>query len=239
LRKKKRGNRFRGRNDLLTGWRGERGIVTGFAGRTLFVSAAMLKPAFVFLIAFFVTTFGKADEAAGGFDPLTRWEFAYESGALWRVGGGGSPLDYVVLPQLLTWRTPAVTRWALGGRDLVMRSRFSVVLEPFAKGPESFFAGGSAGGLLEWWNYRRTQAFFFSAGGGIGLLDSKGYEVAGGQGQDFNFHWFAYAGSRFRWTETMSASVGIYFQHISNTGLDKVNPGINSLGPMVNLSWRF
>jgi hypothetical protein len=173
-------------------------------------------------------------------DDLTaRWEFACESGALWRVGGGGSQLDYVILPQLLTWKTPAVARRMMGGRELVMRSRFSVLLEPVVKGPESYFLGGSASGLLEWWTIRRTQAFFFSSGGGIGLMDSQGYEVVGGQGQDFNFNWFIYAGSRFQRRNGLGLSVGVYFQHISNTGLDPVNPGINALGPMLNVSWRF
>ncbi|WP_175414872.1 acyloxyacyl hydrolase [Nibricoccus aquaticus] len=181
----------------------------------------------------------KADTEAAVFEPVTRWEFAYESGALWRVGGGGSQLDYVILPQMLTWKTPEVTRWTVGGRDLVLRSRFSVLLEPFAKGPESHFVGGAAGGLLEWWDARRTQALFFSAGGGVGLMDSKGYDVAGAQGQDFNFNWFTYAGSRWQWSEGMSVVVGVYFQHISNRGQDKVNPGINSVGPIVNVGWGF
>ncbi|MGC4073563.1 MAG: acyloxyacyl hydrolase [Nibricoccus sp.] len=173
------------------------------------------------------------------FEPVLHWEFAYESGALWRVGGGGSQLDYVILPQLLTWKTPEITRWSLGGRDLVMRSRFTALLEPFAKGPETHFVGAAAGGLLEWWNFRRTHALFFSAGGGIGLMDSKGYDVPGAQGQDFNFNWFTYAGSRWQCSESFSASVGVYFQHISNRGQDVVNPGINAVGPMMNVCWRF
>ena len=168
-------------------------------------------------------------------DAVERWEFAYESGALWRVGGGGSPLGYVILPQLLTWKTPAVFERRLGAGDLVMRSRFSVLLEPIAKGPENYFAGVTGSGLLEWWDVARTQAVFFSSGGGVGLMDSKGYDVVGAQGQDFNFNWFVYAGGRFQRGEACSVSVGVYFQHISNTGLDPVNPGINSLGPMVNV----
>lgn len=178
-------------------------------------------------------------DVSGEDDPVKRWEFAIESGALWRVGGGGSQLDYLILPQILTWKTPAVIRWHAYGRDWVMRSRFSALLEPIVSGPESFFVGGTASGLIECWNVSRTQACFFSSGGGIGLMDSKGYEVVGGQGQDFNFNWFLYTGSRFECRNGLSVSVGAYFQHVSNTGLDKVNPGINSLGPMVNVSWRF
>lgn len=192
-----------------------------------------------FLTSLQMATSAMAVELRDESVPEKNWEMAYESGALWRVGGGGSQLDYVLLPQLLTWRTPEVMHRSVGGRDLIMRSRFSVLVEPFAKGPESCFVGGAAGGLLEWWNFRRSQAFFFSGGGGVGLMDSKGYEIEGAQGQDFNFHWFAYAGSRFQWAHGMSASLGVYFQHVSNTGLDEVNPGIDACGPMVNISWRF
>lgn len=203
------------------------------------------KTAGIFLSAVLLSADGLARSTSAdvalsgqGGDPVERWEFAYESGALWRVGGA-SPVDYVILPQLLTWRTPAAFEWRVGPRDLVLRSRFSVLLEPVVKGPENYFVGATGSGVLEWWNLERTQALFFSSGGGVGLLDSKGYEVVGGQGQDFNFNWFLYAGGRFQRGEACSVSVGVYFQHISNTGLDPVNPGINSLGPMVNMSWRF
>ncbi len=181
----------------------------------------------------------RAAENGGQNDPVDEWEFGVESGALWRVGGGGSQLDYVILPQLLTWKTPAVARREIAGRTLVMRSRFSALLEPFAKGPETHFVGASGSGILEYWNVARTQAFFFSSGGGLGLMDSRGYDVEGAQGQDLNFHWFVYAGSRFQTRSGLALTVGAYFQHISNTGLDPVNPGINSLGPMISAHWRF
>lgn len=204
------------------------------------------KTAAIFLTGMLVGAGARADDpgvsagvAGRSGDPVERWEFAYESGALWRVGGGGSPLDYIILPQLLTWRTPAVLQRRIGGRDLVMRSRFSVLLEPFVKGPENHFVGGSASGLLEWWDVARTQALFFSSGGGVGLMDSKGYDVVGAQGQDFNFNWFVYAGGRFQRGEACSVSFGVYFQHISNTGLDKINPGLNALGPMFTYSWHY
>jgi hypothetical protein len=193
----------------------------------------------VFLTSWVIATSAMAAKGDDDMASEKNWEVAYESGALWRVGGGGSQLDYVLLPQLLTWRTPEVTRWLVGGRELIVRSRFSVLAEPFAKGPESYFLGGAAGGLLEWWTLQRTQAFFFSSGGGVGLMNSKGYEIEGAQGQDFNFHWFAYAGIRFQRRGGLSASLGVYFQHVSNTGLDKINPGIDAVGPMMNIGWRF
>jgi lipid A 3-O-deacylase len=209
--------------------------------------AAMLKISPRLLIAmlgvassvFAQTPVVESPAAAPSGDPALRWEFNYESGALWRVGGRASRLDYVILPQLLAWKSPRVWQRAVGGRDLVLRSRYSVLLEPIVRGPENYFVGASASGILEWWNTARSQAFFFSSGGGIGVMDSKGYEIAGGQGQDFNLNWFIYAGSRFRHGENFSASFGVYFQHVSNGGMDEVNPGIDAVGPMLSAGWSF
>ncbi len=191
-----------------------------------------------FLAGLLATTSAHA-EARLSDDPTERWELDFETGVLWKVGGGATPLNYVVLPQLLTLRTPAVMRWPLGGGDLVMRSRFSLLIEPIIEGPESHYIGASASGILEWWDHERTRALFFSSGGGLGGMDSRGRDVVGAQGQDLNFNWFIYAGARFRGGERWSASAGLYFQHISNTGLDEINPGLNSLGPMLSFGWRF
>ncbi|MDF3058293.1 MAG: hypothetical protein K0R17_2508 [Rariglobus sp.] len=172
-------------------------------------------------------------------DPVDRWELDFETGILWKVGGGATSLNYVVLPQFLTLKTPAVMQRAFLGGDLVMRSRFSLLIEPIIVGPESHYIGAAASGILEWWDPARTRSLFFSSGGGLGGMDSKGREIDGAQGQDLNFNWFIYTGARFRGGERWSASIGVYFQHISNTGLDEINPGLNSLGPMLSLSWQF
>ena len=185
------------------------------------------------------TSSDAAETRALAADPLDRWEVDFETGVLWKVGGGATPLDYVVMPQILSLKTPAVAQWAFFGGDLVMRSRFSLLIEPIVKGPESHYIGASASGILEWWDQARTRSLFFSSGGGLGGMDSKGYEVKGAQGQDLNFNWFIYSGARFRGGERWTASVGVYFQHISNTGLDEVNPGLNSLGPMLSVGWDF
>lgn len=172
-------------------------------------------------------------------DPLAHWEFDFESGVLRKVGGGATPLRYVVLAELLTWKTPAVSHVAFAGGDLILRSRFSLLLEPIIKGPERYYLGASASGSLEWWNTPRTTSFFFTSGGGLGVMHSKGHQIAGAQGQDLDFNWLVYAGARKRWTSRASASLGIYFQHISNTGLDKINPGLNAVGPMIDFTWHY
>lgn len=168
------------------------------------------------------------------------WEFAFESGILWRAGHNGSYLNYVILPQILTLKTaPVVRHRYAGGAELTMRSRFSLLLEPIVKGPENHFFGATASGMLEWWAASRTFSFFFAAGGGLGGMDSKGYDVKDAQGQDLNFTWFLYPGARYHTVGRTSASFGIYFQHVSNRGLDKINPGIDAVGPMLSVGWRF
>lgn len=172
-------------------------------------------------------------------DPLTHWEFDFGSGVIRKVGGGATPLNYVVIPQLLTLKTPAVSRVPFAGGDLILRSRFTLLLEPIIKGPERYYLGASASGSLEWWNTRRTTSFFFASGGGLGVMHSKGHQIAGAQGQDLDFNWLVYVGARKRWTPRASASLGVYFQHISNTGLDRINPGLNAVGPMIDFAWHY
>ncbi len=174
------------------------------------------------------------------YDPTQHWEIDYESGVLWRVTGSATPLSYTVLPQLLTVKSPLVgTVRPFFGGDLVIRNRFSLLGEPIAVGPEHHFVGGSASGILEWWDVRRTHCLFFASGGGIGWLDSKGHEIKGAQGEDFNLNWLAYAGVRIFLRNRLSASAGAYFQHVSNRYMNRVNPGLNAAGPMLSLGWHF
>jgi len=172
-------------------------------------------------------------------DVVDRWELSYETGVLWSAGARATPLEYTVLPQLLTLKTPKVSHRRFAGGDLVLRSRFSLLIEPIVQGPEHSYLGASASGILEWWNPQRTGCLFFASGGGLGWMDSKGYEVSGGQGQDLNFNWLVYLGGRYRLGERFSASIGVYYQHISNTDLDDVNPGLDAVGPMLSASWSF
>jgi hypothetical protein len=178
--------------------------------------------------------------AAVPYDPALHWEVDYESGVIWRVTGSATPLSYTVLPQLLTVKSPQVgTARSFAWGDLVIRNRFSLLMEPISMGPEHHFIGGSASGVMEFWDKRRTCALFFAAGGGIGWLDSKGHEVKGAQGEDFNLNWLAYPGVRFMFRNRMSGSVGVYFQHVSNRYLNRVNPGLNAVGPMASIGWHF
>jgi lipid A 3-O-deacylase len=171
--------------------------------------------------------------------PASRWEVEYTTAVLWKVGGGATPLSYTLTPQIVSFKIPPITERALAGGTLVFRSRFLLLLEPIVHGPEHSFFGVSAAGDLEWRTHNNRFAAFFSSGGGFGLLDSKGYEIRGAQGQDFNLNWLIHSGLRYRSAHEWWWSLGVYFQHISNRGMNKINPGLNALGPSLSIARKF
>jgi lipid A 3-O-deacylase len=173
------------------------------------------------------------------YDPLLNHEIDFETGALWRVGNNGTPLDYTILPHFITWKSPEVFGWNVGSGRLGFRHRISLLVEPIVEGPEDYYLGIAGSGSLEWWNAPRDFSLFFSAGGGVGWMDSKGYEVEGAQGQDLNFNWFLYSGARLMVAERCSVALGLYYQHVSNLDQDDINPGIDALGPMLSIGWHF
>lgn len=170
-------------------------------------------------------------------EPAYEWEIA--TGLLWKVGGGATPLTYRLVPQILSLKIPPIVERPWLGGTFVMRSRFSLLLEPIIHGPENYYAGLAAAGELEWRHPSHRFDVFFASGGGFGWMDSKGYEVVGGQGQDFNLNWLIHTGVRYRTRTGWRWSAGLYFQHLSNRGMNKINPGLNALGPTLGLSRRF
>ena len=141
-------------------------------------------------VSVFCLPFARADGEAtlvAPYDPTQHVEMDYESGVLWRVTGSGTPLTYTLLPQIISVKGPMngdarTFAWGV----LVIRNRFSFLYEPIAIGPEHHFVGATASGVLECWNTRRNLGFFFSSGGGFGWLDSKGHQIKGAMGEDFN-----------------------------------------------------
>jgi lipid A 3-O-deacylase len=191
----------------------------------------------LFLAAIMVTA-ARAEEPVS-FTPNVRYELDFTTGVFWKVGGGATPLSYTLLPQIITLKIPPISSRPFAGGTLVMRSRFSLLMEPIIQGPESYYLGLAAAGEIEWRDASQRFTAFFAAGGGFGWMDSKGYQVVGGQGQDFNLNWLVHVGVRYRPSEEWQISVGLYFQHISNKGMDKVNPGLNALGPTLGFSRLF
>jgi lipid A 3-O-deacylase len=168
-----------------------------------------------------------------------RYELEVMQGLLWKVGGGATPLTYLLVPQIISLKIPPVTERPWMGGTLVLRSRFSLLLEPIVRGPENYYVGLAAAGELEWRHPSGRFDAFFASGGGFGWMDSRGYVVKGAQGEDFNLNWLIHTGVRYRTHAGWVWSAGAYFQHISNRGLNKINPGLNVLGPTLALSHRF
>ena len=172
-------------------------------------------------------------------DVIDRWELQYDSAALWSIGLDASPRHYTFLPQMVSLKTPQFTHFRFDSSDVVVRARLSFLGEAIVQGPESYFVGASFSPSIEWWNKPRSFAAFFSAGGGVGWMDAQGERIQGGQGQDFNLNWFMHGGLKYRWNVRFSAALGLMFQHISNGGQTRINPGVNALGPTVGVSYHF
>ncbi len=169
-------------------------------------------------------------------DPSTLWSLDLETASIWNVGHNTS-IDYVLLPQIISLRTPAHARISLGESDLTLRARASLLIEPVAKGPETAYLGFSFSPVVELWTPSKKTAFYVSAGGGAGWTDSQGVE--GGMGQDFTLNWFAESGVRFYLRPDLAFSAGAFFQHMSNGGATDPNPGIDAVGPRLGLTWHF
>jgi len=169
--------------------------------------------------------------------PWQQHSFDFETGYLWKVGGD-TPLDYGMVPVMFTWRSPE----ALGldfadGSTLVVRNRLSLLSQWIETGPESHYFGLMGAPSIEWWDASGAWSVYGGIGGGAGWLDSQG--VVGGQGQDLTLNWFATAGVAHALTDTLQIRAGAMFQHLSNGGATDPNPGVNSLGFTLGLSWGF
>jgi len=70
-------------------------------------------------------------------------------------------------------------------------------------------------------------------------MDSKGHEIEGAQGQNFNLNWLLNFGMRANTLSGWQWTASVYFQHISNRNMNKINPGLNAVGPMVGLTWKY
>jgi lipid A 3-O-deacylase len=180
----------------------------------------------------------------GGFaaesTPPRPWETGalnVETGLLWNIGTG-TPLSYRLVPTQLSWRSKEFLGHAFAdGSRLMVRHRLTLIGTWIQQGPESHYVGFSGSPSVEWWNRTGTWSLFTGAGGGFGLLDSRG--VRGGQGQDFTLNWFIRGGVEIVAAKDRRFSAGIMYQHLSNGGQTKPNPGIDALGFTFGYSWRF
>lgn len=174
--------------------------------------------------------------APSAVDPSAMWSFDAETAAVWRISHNTN-INYCVLPQILSLRSPAFIRTTLFGKALTVRNKFSLLIEPIAKGPESLYLGLSAAPSIEYWFLDSKACWFTSVGGGAGFIDST--DVPGGQGRDLTLNWYATMGVRYYLKPAFAISAGAFFQHLSNGGATDPNPGLDALGPILGVSWAF
>ncbi|MEX2044088.1 MAG: acyloxyacyl hydrolase [Opitutus sp.] len=169
--------------------------------------------------------------------PWASRDLTVEAGLLWEVGSA-TPIPYRIVPTQLSWRSKAVAGHEFSdGSRLVMRHRLTVIGDWVQHGPESRYVGFSGSPSVEWWNRTGTWSLFTGAGGGFGLIDSRG--VRGGQGQDFTLNWFIRAGLEHVVARNGRLGTGIMYQHMSNGGQTQPNPGIDALGFTLGYSWVY
>jgi lipid A 3-O-deacylase len=173
-----------------------------------------------------------------GDHPSDHWEVAVEAGYLEKVKNN-SPLDYVIVPVQVAWRSPAFLELWNGesGARLTVRNRMAVILETYVEGAEDYYFAFAGAPSFELWNAAEQSALFFEIGGGAGLTNSKG--VPGGQGQDFAFNWFSQLGVRHQFNKSQAITAAGYFTHHSNLDMTDPNPGIDVLGLNLGLIWQF
>ena len=179
--------------------------------------------------------------AAADDPPAPRpWEssaFNVESGILWEIGTG-TPIAYRLVPTQFSWRSPQFIGHVFAdGSRLMIRHRVTLMADWIEHGPESHYIGVSGSPSIEWWDRSGTWSLYTGSGGGCGVIDSQG--VKGGQGQDFTLNWFIRGGLEVVAGRNSRLTAGVMYQHMSNGGQTKPNPGIDAFGPMVGYSWSF
>jgi hypothetical protein len=172
--------------------------------------------------------------------PARPWETSAlngESGVLWEIGSG-TPIAYRLVPTQLSWRSREAFGWLLAdGSRLLVRHRLTLIGTWVQHGPESHYVGFSGSPSVEWWDRSGSWSLFTGAGGGFGVIDSRG--IRGGQGQDFTLNWFIRGGVEHVTAKGLRFSAGIMYQHMSNGGQSDPNPGIDALGFTLGYSWAF
>jgi lipid A 3-O-deacylase len=176
---------------------------------------------------------------ASGAELRRPWESSavdVETGILWQAGHS-TPLSYRLIPTQLSWRSRATMERAVGQGRLVVRTRVTLFGTWIQQGPESHYVAVDASPSIELWDKRGAWCVFGGAGGGLGFLDSQG--VPGAQGQDFTLNWIGRVGVEHVMRGNLHWSAGLMFQHMSNGGQTKPNPGIDAVGFMLGCGWSF
>jgi lipid A 3-O-deacylase len=172
--------------------------------------------------------------------PLPAWDVSavnLETALLWEIGSG-TPIPYRLVPTMLSWRSAEFFgRQLPDGSRIVLRHRLTLIGTWIEHGPESHYFGVCGSPSLEWWDKSGNWSLYTGSGGGFGFTDSQ--DVKGGLGQDFTFNWFIRGGLEHITSRHTHLSAGIMYQHMSNGGQTKPNPGIDALGFTLGYAWKF
>ena len=171
--------------------------------------------------------------------PKLPWEsssFSVETGVLWEIGAG-TPISYRLVPTQFSWRSAEAFGHVFpNGSRILVRHRLTLIGSWIQNGPESHYFAVVGSPSVELWDKTAKWCLFTGSGGGVGLLDSRG--VKGGQGQDFTLTWFIRGGIEHVIAPNRTISAGILYEHMSNGGQTKPNPGIDALGFALGFSWK-
>jgi hypothetical protein len=171
---------------------------------------------------------------------LRPWEVGalnVESGVLWEIGTG-TPFPYRLFPTQLSWRSAQFLSHTFpDGSCIVVRHRLTLIGTVFEQGPESHYIGVAGSPSVEWWDKTATWSLFTGSGGGFGGTDSRG--IKGGLGQDLTLNWFIRGGLEHDTAKNARFNAGIMYQHMSNGGMTKPNPGIDALGFTIGYGWVY
>ncbi len=179
-----------------------------------------------------------ASPMASAAGTLAGWDLTVESGYLWglRINTAN---DYEMAPAQLTLRSPAtITLWeGNDGARWIVRTRLSLMVAAFTRGPEDFYTAVLAAPSIEREFAGGATAWFFSLGGGAGITNSSGGND--GLGHDLSLNWFAQGGLRQRISESLDWQASVFFLHLSNGGRTTPNPAVDALGFSVGFTRRF
>jgi lipid A 3-O-deacylase len=177
--------------------------------------------------------------ASGPFDRGT-WEVeggAGFFGSFSTTSAKRPTINYQMEDLRLGWMydSPRHSGWLRGNNEFLLE----VFAGPVTKGPGNFLAGGSP-----LWRYNFVQPDarwvpYFQIG--AGALGNNIYKGRGQReiGEGFEFVLQGDVGLRYMISDQWSVSAEAGYRHISNADLASRNEGLNSLGGLMQVSYRF
>ena len=173
--------------------------------------------------------------------PFDRGTWEVEGGAgyfgSFSTGGARPTINYQLEDIRVGWMydSPRHSGWLRGNNEFLLE----VFGGPVTKGPGNFLAGGSP-----LWRYNFVQPdarwvpYFQMGAGALGNNIYRGrrqQEV----GEGFEFALQGDIGLRYMISDQWSISAEGGYRHISDAGLSTRNEGLNSLGGLMQVSYRF